>query len=243
MTHLKIKLVVIILFLAVTSCVEKDDLTLPVRVFFKIGISPNQLPYYEYLDFTQCQIGIQSISFEGTREEGPDIHFVTNPALNLQTLSFNEKPTAISIFDLPQGVYSSMKWDISLKCIETERPIDDRNESSPCIGIIIKGNYTNMGGFVIPFILAIDKPVLFSVMSFGPAGESTIVLSVDKEYEATVLFAPEEAFSAVDRQFLEDAELSGDLSHPEIIISSVMNEELYLKLVFNIFLSASAVIK
>jgi hypothetical protein len=239
----KIRPVILILMLGLTGCSKKDELTLPVRVYFKIGISQSNSLSNEYLNFSECQIGIRRIRFEGKREAGGDVFFETDPAMNLQTLSFTEQPAIISIFDIPQGIYNIMKWDISLKCIDTEGLIDDRDESYPCIGIIITGNYKSLDGAVIPFIFAIDRPELFSVMSFDPSGNSSIVLSVDKEYEAVVYFAPEKAFSAISRESFEEAEISGDLMQPKIIISSSMNVDLYQILLYRIFLSASVVVK
>jgi hypothetical protein len=136
-----------------------------------------------------------------------------------------------------------MKWDISMKCIETEGLIGDRDESYPCIGIVISGNYKSSDGSVIPFIFAIDEPEQFSVISSDPDGNSRIVLSVKKEYEATVYFAPERAFSAISRESFEEAEISGYGEHPNIIISSSSNQDMYEILLYRIFLSASVIVK
>jgi hypothetical protein len=223
--------------------VKKDDFTLPVKVSLKIGISPDKSFYSSYLDFTGCRVGIQNIAFEGKRETGGNVHFVTDPEMNLQTLSFNEKPAVISTFDIPQGVYYNMQWDIAFKCIDTGGLIPDRDESYPCIGIITTGNYKSLSGAVIPFVFAIDKPEMFRVRSFDPTGDPVIVLSVDKEYEAVVYFAPEKAFSEISRQSLEEAQTTGDLFNPVIIISSSMNIELYQILLYHMFLSASIVVK
>lgn len=239
----KLKLVVIILVLATAGCIKKDDFTLPVKVSFKIGISPDESFYLDYIDFTGCRIGIQKIGFKGNRELGGNVHFETDPAMNLQTLSCNEQPATISTFDIPQGVYYFMQWDITVKCIDTGGLIDDRDESYPCIGILLIGNYMSLSGSVIPFIFAIDKPEMFRVQSYDPTGEPVIVLSVDKEYEAVVYFAPEKAFTAINRQSLEEAEISGDISNPKIIISSSMNVELYQIMLSGIFLSSSVVMK
>jgi hypothetical protein len=243
MTINKLKVAIVILLLTFTGCSEKNDLTLPVRVSFKIGISHEELLSAQYLDFSECQIGIQRIRFEGKREAGGDVFFETDPAMNLQALSFTEQPATISVFDIPQGIYNIMRWDISMKCIDTEGLIDDRDESYPCIGIIITGNYKSLDGSVIPFIFAIDRPELFSVMSFDPDGNSSIVLSVNKEYEAIVYFAPEKAFSAISRTSFEEAEISDNIMQPMIIISSSMNVDLYQILLYRIFLSASVVVK
>jgi hypothetical protein len=68
-------------------------------------------------------------------------------------------------------------------------------------------------------------------------------LSVNKEYEATVLFAPEKAFSSISRESFEEAEISGDSGNPKIIISSSKNKGLYMILSYRIFQSAEVVVK
>jgi len=239
----KLQVVGIILILTIAGCVKKDDFTLPVKVSLKIGISPDRSFYSDYLYFTGCQVGIQRIEFEGKRETGGNVHFVTDPEMNLQTLSFTEQPAIISTFDIPQGVYYNMLWEIAFKCIDTGGLIPDRDESYPCFGIMTTGNYMSLSGAVIPFIFVIDKPEMFRVRSYDPSGDPVIALSVDKEYEAIVYFDPEKAFSEINRQSLEEAQTTGDLLNPAIIISSSMNAELYQILLYHMFFSASIVVK
>jgi hypothetical protein len=243
MAPFKIKRILTILILLIAGCSDKDELTLPVRVYFKIGISTDESLKAEYFDFTECLIGIQKIRFDGKREVGKDFFFETDPKINLQTISFTQEPTTICAFDIPQGVYNYMKWDLSMKCIEAEGLIDENTEDHPCKGIIFTGNYKSLDGSVIPFIFAVDEPEEFYVLSGDPDGNSNIVLSVDKEYEATVFFDPERAFSAISRQSFENAEISGDALHPKIIISSSKNKYLYEILIYRIFVSASVLVK
>jgi hypothetical protein len=238
----KARLIFITLILFIAGCIEKDELTRPVKVNFKIGISPYFNFNAAYLHITKCQIGIQSIHFEGKREAGEDIFFDTDPKMNLQTLSFLQ-PITFDVFDIPQGVYNYMEWKISLKCIDTEVLIDDRNEYSPCIGIAISGDYTFLDGYVIPFTFAVNDQVQFNVMSYDPYDNSKLVLSADKEYDANLLFAPEKGFNSFTQKSFEKAEISHEGGYPKIIISSSKNEKLYDLLLNRIFQSAEFVAK
>jgi hypothetical protein len=243
MTFQKIKAVAIILILIISGgCLKKDDLTLPVKVSFKIGIQTDHISDYQYLNISECQIGISSIQFEGKREAGGDIFFETDSKMNLQTLSFFQ-PILITVFDIPQGIYDYMKWDISMKCINTEGLIEDRDGSFPCIGIILSGEYKYLDGSEIPVVFAIDEPELFSVRAYDPNNYSRIVLSVNKEYEAIVFFAPGYAFLPISRESFETAEVSGDSMNRKIIISSTQNEDLYEILLYRIIQSAKVVFK
>jgi hypothetical protein len=239
----RINLVGVILLILISGCTKKDDLTLPVKVHFKIGISQNNSLINEYLDFSDCRIGIQNIKFEGKREIGTDIYFETDPEIYFQSISLAQDPTQICTFDIPQGVYNSMKWDLSMICLETDELAEDQDVSWPCVGIIISGYYTYLNGSVIPFIFAIDAPEQFRVISHDPEGNSSITLSVNKEYEAIVYFAPAKAFGAISRESFETAKISGDSLNPVIIISSSENTSLYEILIYRIFLSASVLVK
>jgi hypothetical protein len=242
MTLFKRKLLSLILVLFIAGCIDKDELTLPVKVYFKVGISSDISLKTKYLNLFECRVGIQSIQFEGKREAGGDIFFETVSTLNMQTLSFLQ-PIIISDFDIPQGIYNSMKWDISMKCIDTEGLIDDNDEESSCIVILISGDYTYMDGSVIPFIFAISEPVQFSVLAYNLYGDSEIALSVNKEYEATVLITPENAFNSIPRQSFEKAGISGEIGYTKIIISSSNNEDLYEFILNRIFQSAKVIVK
>ncbi len=224
---------------------EKDELTLPVRVYFKIGISPENSTSSSYLSFTEGQIGVQGIQFEGKREAGEDIFFETDPKMNLQTFAFStSEQTLISDFDIPQGIFNYMKWDINLKKIETEGYIDDDDTGSLSIGLVISGIYKYSDGSSIPVIIAIDDTEQFSVKSDDPVGNSRIVLSSNKEYyEAVLLLAPVYAFSSISRESLEEADISGDPGHQVIIISRNENEDLYENLLYRIALSARILIR
>jgi hypothetical protein len=235
MTFYKIKLVCITLILFIAGCREKDDLTLPVGVYFKIGISPENINSDTYLSFNEGQIGIQRIRFEGKREAGEDIFFETDPKMNLQTLAFStgENPV-ISDFDIPQGIYNYMKWDINLKRIVTEGLFETDSLS---IGLIISGIYKYLNGSHSHVIIAIDDTVQFSVGSDVNPG---IVLSVNKDYnEAIILLAPDYAFPSISRESLEGADISGD----SIMISRNENEDLYKNLLRPIVLSTRIVFK
>jgi hypothetical protein len=255
MTLNKIKLAIIILLLLIAGCIEKDELTLPVKIHLKIGIAP-YTPYnyddYEYLGFGKSYIRVQRIRFEGEREAGEDVFFETDPKINLQTLEFGREPATISVFDIPQGIYNYMKWDINLKRITTAGIFDENDTDSLHIGLVISGSYESLNErdeewgepIHIPFIIAIDDTEQFSVMSHDPEGNSSIVLSGNKNHEAILLLAPLNAFLSISRESIEEAaDISRDNGHQIIMISRNENEDLYEILLYRIMLSAKVIVK
>jgi hypothetical protein len=238
----KIGLAGIILFLLFPGCTKKDDLTLPVKVYFKIGVSQTSPYNAEYFAFNECKIGIQSIGFEGKREEGGDVYFETNSHLNMQPFTFL-RPVQVAVFDIPQGIYYFMKWDLTMKCLNPEGLDDGRDESDPCIGVTISGNYLTSNGPQVPFILAIDEAERFDVTASDPLGKSIIALSVNREYEATVLFDPEYAFHTITREAFEASEVSDVKGKPTVIISSHRNTDLYMILLYRVFQNITISVK
>jgi hypothetical protein len=270
MNHYKIKLMILTLILLIARCSrEKDELTLPVRVgfkmCFKIGFSQDSSLNTEYLDFNGCRIGIGKIAFTGRREAGGDYSFVSNPR-NIPTLSSSWllEPTTVSVFDMPQGIYTDMKWEMEVWAIPNEVLLDldegltieelltagvieDWGEgiyAGP--GIAISGTYKSLDGSVIPFLYAYDPPppdYKLRAESFDPDGNSRIVFSVDKEYESTMLFTLEYDSRSANRELFEEAKISGDSGHPVIIISDRNNQDLYENLKSTIILSIKVIIK
>jgi hypothetical protein len=234
----KLKLVIITLILFIAGCEkQKDELTLPVRTHLKIYfIQPQE--EYGYITFTEGQIGIQRIQFEGQREAGGDIFFETDPQTNLPALLFSSPPPVIvSDFDIPQGIYNSMKWNIELKRIVTDELTVNDDTDSLNTGFAIKGWYTywiwssDPEEFPIdvniPFIVAIDDTEQFGFRSYDPDHNSRIVLSENKDYEAILSLNLPYAFAPISQESFEKADISGDSLHPRIIISRNENEELY----------------
>ena len=252
MINFKIRLTGIILILFFPSCTEKDELTLPVNVDFMISISDNS-SNDEYLTFTGGVIGIQKIGFEGKREAGEDVFFETDPKMDLPRLTFgtSAQPASVSDFDIPQGIFNYMKWDINLKKIvvdelnddDDDDDNDDDDDDSLYTGLAISGTYFYQNGVSIPIIIAIDIVEQFSVRSFDPDGNSTIVLSVDKDYDAVLLLDPGYAFHSISRESLEEADTSDDSGTEVILISSEENEDLYEVLLYRITQSAKVVVK
>jgi hypothetical protein len=257
MTLNKIKLAIIILLLLIAGCKEKDELTRPVRIHFKIGISQDSSVVIDYLSITKCQIGIARIWIEGRREAGKDVFFQSDFDSYAPPITFLE-PTEITNFDLPQGVYDYIKWDIMGRSIESDlteaffsvfwNKYDPWGEEvipgTSFKSIWISGSYRSLEGSVIPLIIAVSGTQSLNIVSNDPDGNSTIVLTENKEYEATLLFDLVDAFSSISRGSIENAEVSEYKGHPIIIISdNNINTDLYENLMNRILISTRVIVK
>ena len=235
-------LLIITLILLISGCREKDDLTLPVKVFLEIGLSQDNSMIPDYLGFTEGSINIKNISFEGARESGGNVFFETDFRKNVGEVKFSQKPSLISAYDLPQGIYNFMKWSVTLYDGDD---FDYTIEVPP--GIVLSGYYRYLNGTEIPltFFYEVVWEMMpgFSIYSKNPDGNSKIALSVDNTYMALVLFKPEAAFMEILRDSLEEAEVVGEGEHGKLIISSKHNKHLYELISYKIFQCARIVVK
>lgn len=249
MNIFRIKLVILTLVIILTGCTKKDEFTLPVTVNLKIDISPDTYGD-NYLNFTDGIIGIQKIQFEGKRETGGDIFFETDPEINFPSILFDsfDQTAQITDFDIPQGIYYYMKWNFALKEVVINEIADDDDDDdddadSPKAGFAIYGSYSYLNGTAIPVIFAVDKTEMLGVNSYSSDGTSSIVLSINKDYEAVLLFDPALAFHSISRESLEEADVSDDNGSEIILISSDENDDLYQILLYRIFQSAKVFVK
>lgn len=246
MKLLKTILIIITLFLWISGCTEKDELAIPVKVHLKIGILED--PSEPNFAFSKGHIGIQTIQFEGIRESGGNIYFETDPEENFQTLGFGIKQLAtISVYDIPQGIYYYMEWNISLKWIVTDelRYLDDAGSLDA--GLVISGSYYPLGeGYGLPFVpivIAIDDIEQLAVRAKDAENNSRIVLSENNIYEAIIWLDLSHAFQSISGDSIMEAEISGNGQDGVVLISSNKNKELYTIVLDRIFRSAKVIVK
>lgn len=265
------KLAIFLLLCALSGCrKEKDELTLPVSVDFKmalkVGISADSSLNDEYLKFNRCELGLDRITLTGKREVGKDILFRTRPSLDFSKLfsTLGKEPIQLYLFAIPQGTYKEIKWHIYISwavgvnsLLDLGCTIKEINEAGfedvspdgamfPVYAgpsILVLGTYEFLDGSVVPFVFAHDTPLEIAALTYDAEGSSRIVLSVDKEYESTLSINLEYAFHSLSREAFEHAEISGEGKNQVIIISQGKNEELFESLISQNFISAIATIR
>ena len=231
---------VITLILLSTGCREKDEFAVPVKVNLKIL---SQSIQDQYFTFSGGYIGIKKIEFEGIRESGGNVYFETDPGKSYQTLAFG---SIISVFDIPQGIYDYMEWDVYLKQIMTDelRYLDDADLLKA--GIVFQGAYWPQGsGYSLPCIgllIVIDDIEKLEVRAYDAYNNSRVVLSENTTYEAHIILDLDYAFESISGEAIMNAEFSGR-NNEWVVISSSNNKDLYTIILDRIFRSAKVVVK
>ena len=163
--------------------------------------------------------------------------------LDLPTIEFGGliDKALVTEFDIPQGIYNSMKWDIYLKNIPTNELIAEDDLDLLHKGIVIQGFiyqrwHRRIWGLgpdsasTIQILFAIHDSVLFSIMSYPDR-----LISENSVHEAILRLDPYYAFEPINQESIEEAEISSDINgHPLLVISSDKNKQLYEILLYRI---------
>lgn len=124
MSKKSLLLIILSLMLIIPACI-KDELTLPAKLFFDFELIPfqegNDLksgPPFEPprgdMVINQGNLTIESIEFDGRRDEGKDVFFVSNlPSPVSVNLKTGHADSELS-FDIPQGIYNRIELNIKL---------------------------------------------------------------------------------------------------------------------------------
>ncbi|MFN2395563.1 MAG: lamin tail domain-containing protein, partial [Bacteroidales bacterium] len=163
-------------------------------------------------------IAVQQIKFYGIREEGSDIFFDSQPDVpfGIYAISKNQPPPLVNAFDIPQGVYNQMRWEIQTREIDEdyyEEFFDEElNEYIDVdnFGIIIEGTYTKLDGTQILLFIAIDPAEILLMETFDTGGNNQLSLLSGQSYNVRLEINPYTAIENIERSLLELAATNDD---------------------------------
>jgi hypothetical protein len=252
--HLAELFLAVSLILVQQSC-TKDEFTLPVRISLSFIIT-EQYKTNDTLSFESGEVVIKEIQFEGQREVGENYSFYTESGKEFGPQNFYRQsvsPETITFFDIPQGIYTLMKWKLVLSDglerfnqdndgNDDDGDDGDDNDDGLTPGLIIHGNYITTDGEPLQVRIEIDPFESFECQSINETGDKTINIISGNTYNAVLYFDPYFVFRAISSESLEDADYSDDEISPVLLISSDSNEELYEMILFRLQQSVKIVI-
>ncbi len=223
------KVVSLLIFLLLLTSCEKDELTLPAEVNFEfefiahedgiIGNGPKKLSSNLQqppgkIEIDQGTLVIESIVFDGRRQEGEDVFFTSDLSepvvVNLQTEESN-KPLK---FDIPQGIYNRIEIDIEL----------DGNNKLP---LVLEGNFKKgpLEEFPVRFEYDISEKIRVRAK---PAGNiDNIVLKKDTPSIAKVRVDANSIFQLVNMSMINDANITDIDGEEVLLINNESNGNMY----------------
>lgn len=218
---------------------------MPVSVDMEVTIAEGSSPH---LTFDGGLIMVEQIAFSGHRNQGGDVYFATEDGDGFGPVSFPHNSFGhIKKFDIPQGVYSHMEWDLALDDIDSQDDddVEDADDEWQVAdgGLWIAGTYTRVDGAPLPLYVSVDDDEQFSVKTEGVEGAANITLHISNSYLAQFVIDPYYATQTVSVRSLENAEVSSGTLGDYIEISADKNEALYENILFRLERSAKVVIK
>jgi hypothetical protein len=235
-------LIIPLLFIQFTSC-EPDELTKPVRVHFEVRFIEDDTPL-NYLYINRVIVQTDKISFHGIRQEGNDVLFNTRPgdSFGMHMLSPAQNSSYITYFDIQQGLYQLMRWEIELGEIDDEIYPDDFIDSDD-FGLILEGTYTLQNGETVMLFIAIENEEIIDFESVNFDGQTPIPILSENTYTISLEVNPLAIMNGIPRSLLEQAEIQDEDDIRFIEISEDENEDLYNLVLFQLSKTLKAVVK
>jgi hypothetical protein len=236
-------LMVCFLIIAGFSACEPDDLSKPVRVHFELKWLDEAAPL-PFLTFQNIVVDVEKIGFNGIRQEGNDVLFNTRPgdSFGMHRLTPSQNLSYLTYFDLPQGVYQLMRWEIELGEIDDDVYPDDFIDSDD-FGFIIEGKYTRLDGRTLPLFIAIEEEEIIRMESLNRTGGLPIPIRADNVYTVSLEVDPHAIMRGVPRSLLEQAEVDEEDDIEFIEISEDENEDLFNLVLFQLSKTLKAVVR
>ncbi len=176
-----------------------------------------------YLVFTQGKINVAGLEFEGYREAGENHFFETDyhQPVKADLTSGAEIPDFS--FDVPQGVYSLMKMNIELE----EEYENEQEETRNPEALVFEGSYSKLNGTTLPVRFETAEADEMELTVKNSEGLNRIVLSEDVVSEIEIKFDFNYCFRWVEREDLEEAEISNINGTAYLLINEEKNSEMY----------------
>lgn len=227
--------VLILLFvfsLSLNSC-QKDELTLPAKVYFTFGLEPhhesglkNQTagsaanPPFGQLDIDMGVLMVRAIEFDGKREQGRDVYFVSDFETPLQIMLGDDEEGVEVSFDIPQGSYNKIDLGIHLGDFNT----------TDLPSLTLAGNMVlpNSQSVYVRFEYHFDDIIV--VRSRGRVASQNILLRKDKISTANVELDVPFLFRFINMGELMSGQFVNENGNDVLVINEQYNQGLFNKI-------------
>ena len=205
-------------FVFLSSC-EKDELTLPVEVSLDFAIKPYHaetgLKASNGFDVNQGAVIIQSLEFDGRRDEGEDYFFTKQFDIPLQAQMHNGNVNQQVSFDIPQGVYKRIELNLSLGLEEGEYAFQ------------LKGTFQRGPLEEIPIVFEYSFNEEVRIRAKNKEGNEQIVLKKDNPSTATILVDVPFMFQLINPGMIQMAETTVIDNNETILINLENNTDIF----------------
>ena len=219
------------ILVGVFSSCSKDELTLPSKVYFHFGMSPHSDTENDEvfkngygtasqpgpISFTidKGRLVLAAIEFDGKREQGQDVYFMTDFPAPLVAKLHEEGTQANVDFDIPQGIYKKIDISLHLGIGPDEIPLKLE-------GIF---NRPGIGPVIIRFEYAFDD--IITIRSTGNGANQDITLRKDQPSTAVVQLDAGSLFRLVNPAVFMNADIIVENGQNILQISNNHNRNIF----------------
>jgi hypothetical protein len=196
----------------VFSC-KKSELKEPTEVFFSVDINKDTT-LNGRLNFTDGQIIIRQLAFDGIRIQGGDVYFEQEFEEGLIAPMSAMNALSQLKFEIPQGSYSSIRIDLEAEQTNFEK-------------IKVQGNFKNSSGDDFPIVLELESIEFYDKIAKNTDGGTNIDLIAGIPTKAIIELNPVYWFNTISSNQLENAHLTSISGVNTILINPQTNENLY----------------
>lgn len=192
---------------------KKSELKKPTEVVFMVDIN-KEATMNGNLFFTDGEIVIRSLAFDGVRIKGDDVYFEKEFEGGLVAPFSSVSENNLLKFDIPQGSYTSIR-------------IDFESEQSDFQKIKINGSYKNSSNVIVPITVEVEIIEFYDKIAKNAQGTTTIDLVAGSPSKAIIRLNPVFWFSTVASTQLDNADVTVINGVATILINSTVNSDLY----------------
>ena len=192
---------------------KKSELKKPAEVVFTVDIN-KETTMNGNLFFTDGQIVIRSLTFDGKRIKGDDVYFEQEFEEGLVIPFSSDIVNNQMKFDVPQGSYTSIRNDFEAEKTDFEK-------------IIINGSYKNSNDEVLPITVEVERIEFYDKIAKNAQGTTNIDLVEGTSSKVVIQLNPVFWFSNISINQLNNANISNINGVATILINSEINEDLY----------------
>jgi hypothetical protein len=214
----------VFILLIIFSACRKDELTLPAKVFFEFEMISHEeeenlksgapFPVPGRMTVDRGTMSVSAIEFQGRRDQGRDVFFVTNLRQPL-IIDLEEKNNNQALsFDIPQGIYNQIEIYLDLG-------------GNTGIPLVIEGKIS--GGTPNELPLRFEYNIREKLRTRAESGQSSsqIVLRKDTPSNARIILDSPSVFQFVTMSVLRDAAISVIDGKEVLLINSNININIY----------------
>jgi hypothetical protein len=199
---------------------EKEDFTKPVKVDFAFGLSETEVDLLKSVKSSSLSMDtgvwlLESIDFEGRRDQGGDYFFTYTPEQAQEIVFEKENWNSQLSFDIPQGVYQRIEITFNLTS-QTEHP-----------AFRLRGNVANGNSAAEPFMFAYEAQETIKLIAQNHEGGQTITVRQGEPLEAKITIRTNRMFDLLPPGLLRNATRSEHMGEQMIYVSRRSNAEIF----------------